>query len=191
MTNNKDLFINIRPDRVTICLGDDSAINYYGRGTMALQARTTTGMRSPVLLEEVLYAPKLGQSNLLSWRKISTKEIFNLVGTETDLVIKKDGKNIVWGKLEVQDYVVQQLEDNARLLTSYDDWHHDFGHVSEAYIKPSCYTDGQLLMSSPKQFECSICKLSKSKKQHPPPATSHATRPFQLIHSNLSGKFST
>jgi hypothetical protein len=63
-------------------------------------------MRSPVLLEEVLYALELGQSNLLSWRKISVKGVFNRVGTEMDLVVKKDRKNIVWGKLEGQDYVV-------------------------------------------------------------------------------------
>ena len=189
MTNNPDLFLDLQSHQGRVKLGDDSSLNITGKGTIALQARLPNGKASPIVLQNVLYVPRLGSSNLLSWRAISSLG-FSLVGTDTDLFVKRNGNVVCWGKLEGLDFVLQEMEDRARLVT-YDEWHQAFGHVSPSYITPSCYEDGHLIPSQPSHFDCSTCSLSKSTKTTPPLATTRSTKPFELIHSDLSGKFST
>ena len=186
MTNNPDLFLNIEHHRGRVVLADQHALEVVGRGTVALQGKLPSGKSHPIVLRNVLYVPTLGQSNLLSWRVIASLGNFVLDGQGPDLFVRKerDGNIVVWGKMEGMDYVVQQMEDHARLST-YQDWHKAFGHASTTYIKPSCYTDGHLLPPHPQNFECDICTLSKSTKHVPPPTTSRATRQFELIHSDL------
>ena len=67
MTSNLDLLINFEPEKGTVKLGDDSIIESCGRGTVRLMAKTSNGHVTPVFLQHVLWAPKLGLSNLLSW----------------------------------------------------------------------------------------------------------------------------
>jgi transposase InsO family protein len=200
MTNNLDLFINIKHRRGKVRMGDDSVIESYGIGTVELLSKLPTGYANSsgtphLVLRDVLYIPKLGQSNLLSWRAIShvPGSSFFLDGHGPDIFVRKeakDGRIIIWGHLDGPDYVVQQEDLHVARLSTYMDWHKAFGHVSSKYINPSCYTDGHLLPKQPLIFECDQCALSKSTKQKPLTSSSHAKRPFELIHSDLSGRWS-
>ena len=193
MTNNIDLFINIEHHNGRVRLGDDHFIDVSGKSTVELQGKLPTGKPHLIVLRNVLYVPKLGQCNLLSWRAIGSLGNFFLESSGQDIFIRKekrDGHIVVWGKLEGLDYVVQQMEDHARLST-YEDWHKAFGHVSPPYINPSRYTDGHLIPPKPQHFECDTCTASKSTKRIPPSAALSAKRSYELIHSDLSGKFST
>ena len=111
----------------------------------------------------------------------------------SDIFIRKEiyGKDILWAQKDhhSSDFVIQEQQDVAR-LASFEEWHSALGHVSPAYMSSNSYADGHLIPSAPKNFECHHYVLSKSTKKVPPPATSNAKRPYELIHSDLSGKFS-
>ena len=52
------------------------------------------------------------------------------------------------------------------------------------------YLDSYLIPKPPKNFHCSACSLSKSTHQVPSASYKRAENPFELIHTDLSGKFS-
>jgi hypothetical protein len=176
MTNNLDIFIKIKHRRGKVRMGDDSVIESYGIGTVELISKLPTRTNSHFVLRGVLYIPKLGQSNLLSWRAIShvPGSSFFLDGYGPDIFVRKeakDGRIIIWGRLDGPDYVVQQEDLHVARLSTYMDWHKAFSHVSSKYINPSCYTDGHLLPKQPSIFKRT---LSKSTKQKPLTSSSHA-----------------
>ena len=80
--------------------------------------------------------------------------------------------------------------NNVARIASYSEFHQALGHVSASYIRPSSYSDGYLIPPIPKAFHCHICNISNLTKKTPPPAHQRAKLPFELIHSDLSGKFS-
>lgn len=69
--------------------------------------KNTTSMCFLIILKGVLYATKWDQNNLLSWNTIEIKQILNLVDIKTNLVIKKNEKDIIWEKLKQKDYDIQ------------------------------------------------------------------------------------
>jgi len=68
----------------------------YGIGTVELFAKLPTGhTTSHLVLHNVLYIPKLGQSNLLSWRAIShvPGSNFFLDGNGLDIFARREAKD--------------------------------------------------------------------------------------------------
>lgn len=190
MSNNLDLFMNFRHSVGNVRVADDRTIRSWGTGDIALWVKLPNGSSKRVVLQNVLYVPQLGSSNLLSWKAASVLGYF-MDGHHDGLFVRtsKDGPVILWGKLNGTDYVLQVKEHAAR-LTSYSEWHHAFCHASTQYVKPSIYKDGHLVPPPPKDFHCTPCALAKSSHKVPPPVINRSKRPFELIHSDLSGRFS-
>ena len=154
--------------------------------------KTSAENSSLLVLSNVLLVPELGHVNLMSWKAMQkvNKNLF-LYGTGDDIFVKKgslSGEIVVWARLEGNDWIIQQQNDTAQ-VASYDEFHQALGHVSAPYIRSDSYSDGHLIPPCPKAFHCHVCKISNSTKKIPLPAAC-ATRPFELIHSDLSGKFS-
>ena len=191
MTNNLDLLINFQPEKGTVRLGDDSVIESCGRGTVKILAKTSDGQVTPVYLQRVLWVPELGCCSLLSWRAIvSLGKGFSLRSSGGDMNVLRENKTeVIWGKLEDQEYVVQEEKELARKMT-YQDWHEALGHPSPNYLKNDNYSNTPTIPSIPKDWQCETCITSKSTKRTPEPNTKRCDTPFELIHSDLSGKFS-
>ena len=76
--------------------------------------------------------------------------------------------------------------------STFDHWHTALGHAAPTSMRQTLYSDGHLIpkLSSSTSFHCEACALSKSKHRVPAPSHRRAERPLELIHSDLSGRFS-
>lgn len=171
-------------------MGDSSSITIYGKGQVVIDVKLPGRAKSNLVLRDVLYAPML-ETNLLSWRAICDKGFF-LDASNSDIFVCKgsrEGNIVLWAKLEDWEFVLQQMKYTAH-LTSYENWHQAFGHASPQYIDPSRYSDGHLIAKRPRKFECTTCALTKSTRSKPKSTTYRATKPWERIHSDLSGRLS-
>ena len=73
----------------------------------------------------------------------------------------KDGRKVLWAKMEGKDPVIQIVENKAS-FTSYSQWHEALAHTSK--LNADLHTDGHLLPKTPKDFHCMACYLSKNVK---------------------------
>lgn len=127
-----------------------------------------------------------------------------------DLYLSHRGEYVLWARHS--DGVIQiQIDNNLPTTTSadltslkpplsttkaeasfasYDEFHHAVGHL--IVTNPTrIYLDGDLVPPKPKDFDCTTCHLSKSVHHRPvAPADRRTSQPFEIIHSDLSGKFS-
>ena len=105
--------------KATVRLGDDSGIETCGRGTVVIFAKTSIRHVYSVYLERVLWVPSLGSCSLLSWRAIvSLGKGFSLASSRKDIYIYRENKTeVIWGKLDGQDYVVQEEKESAKKMT--------------------------------------------------------------------------
>jgi len=194
MTNNTDRFIDFETVKGTVRLGDDSVIETCGHGTVMILAKTSLGHVSSVYPEYDLWVPSLGSCSLLSWRAIvSLGKGFSLASFGKDRYIFRENKTeVIWGKLDRQDYVVQEEKELANKMT-YQHWHEAFGHPSPDYLKSNNNSDAPNLPKVPKDWQCETCITSKCTKRNSISTNTTELRseiPFELIHSDLSGKFS-
>ena len=105
-------------------------------------------------------------------------------------VFRDNKTEVLWGKLDGQDYVVQEEKEMANKMT-YQQWHEALGHPSPQYLKGDNYSDAPTIPQIPEGWQCETCITSKSTKRKPEPTESRCDTPFELIHSDLSGRFST
>ena len=75
---------------------------------------------------------------------------------------------------------------------TYQQWHEALGHPSPKYLNSTHYSDTPTIPSIPKGWQCETCITSKSTKYKPKSIDEYERSkiPFELIHSDLSGKFS-
>jgi len=131
-------------------LGDDSTIESCGHRTVMILAKTSHGYVSPVYHKRAVWVPSLGSCSLLSWRAIvSLGKGFALVSSRRDMhLFRKNKTEVIWGKLDGHDYVVQEEQESAKKIT-YQQWHKALGHHSPDYLKSNNYSDTTNL---PKKF---------------------------------------
>ena len=99
---------------------------------------------------------------------------------------------MLWAKREGKDIIIQELSEATRFV-SYQECHNALGHPSVQVLSQAMndlYLDSYLIPKPPKNFHCSACSLSKSTHQVPSASYKRAENPFELIHTDLSGKFS-
>jgi len=143
----------------------------------------------PVIRHDVLMVPCLRQ-NLFSWKSVSRKG-FSMIGRDEDIKLQdKEGKDVLWAKEVLGSHVIQLVENITR-FSSYEDWHQALGHPSALTETSNLYTDSYLLPKPP-NFHCPACSQSKSTHHKPTESTGYnkATKCFELIHTDLTGKFS-
>ena len=109
-----------------------------------------------------------------------------------DMYLFRENKTeVICGKLDGQDYVAQEENESAKKMT-YQQWHEALGHPSPDILKSNNYSHPTNLSSIRKDWQCDSRITSKSAMRKPISTTSHerSKYPFNLIHSDLSGKFS-
>ena len=191
MTNNIDHFINFATVKGTVRLGDNSVMETCGRGTVVILAKPSLCHFACLYRQRVLWVPSLGSYSLLSWRAIvSLGKGFSLARSAKDMYIfRENKKEVIWGKLDGQDYVVQEEKESAKKIT-YEQWHEALGHPSPDYLKSNNYSDATNLPKVPKDWQCETWLTSKRIKRKPPSITDiRSDTPFEIIDSDLSGKF--
>jgi hypothetical protein len=193
MTNNPDILLDLRSCQGQVRIGDDSALPVKGYGSSRLTGLIPGKQPSPIVLSKVLLVPRLGHCNLLSWKAIQSTGSFFIDGTEDNIYVRKGSRNgeiVLWSKLIGNDYVVQQQhEEKARLTIedAYTFWHQAFGHPNK--LDTDAYDDLPPV-KRPKKFHCEPCLQSKSTKTTPKTTYVRAKEELELVHSDLSGKFS-
>ena len=143
------------------------------------------------ILRDIILDEEL-EENLFSYQVVMGKG-YKLQGEEKDVwLVDKKEKEVLWAKLEGKEIVIQ-IEEATR-FTSYQECHNALGHPSVQVLNQamndSLYLDTHLIPKPPKNFHCSACSLSKSTHQVPGASYKRAANPFELIHTDLSGKFS-
>jgi transposase InsO family protein len=75
-------------------------------------------------------------------------------------------------------------------FASYQEFHHAVGHFHIPNPE-RLYKDFNSVPKRPEGFHCDECQSAKSTHKKPKERVAHAIHPFENVHSDLSGKFST
>lgn len=174
----------------SVKIADNSHVPVTGKGIVRLNLKNQQGEVISTILNDVLLVPSFGKTRLFSWDAVSRKG-YTLIGEGKDIKLRdKNGREVLWAKAGDKVHVVQLKEYNAK-FSSYIEFHKALGHPGVTTIKkPSKLYSLANLPSPPANFHCPTCEKSKSKHATPKGTHNNATKPFELIHSDLSGKFS-
>lgn len=102
--------------------------------------------------------------------------------------------HVLWARHQHGNFELQTVENESAQFASYEQFHKAFGHGNiTTTVARRLYVDGEDVPVKPKNFDCESCRLSKSTRLKPDslPARQSTTAAFELIHSDLSGRFST
>lgn len=172
---------------MTVASGKE--IPVLGRGTVHLDLLTSSGNQIAAAIEDVLYVPELRGGNLISESKLE-KNGFEIASKNGKRRVIKDGKEWMYASLdEIGHFVVKEYR-NKTSFVSYMDAHMCFGHPGQNAMHHLKERYPQLIPKRPEQFYCPSCILSKSVHVSPKSRSTRAENPFDVIHSDLSGKFS-
>ena len=86
--------------------------------------------------------------------------------------------------------VLVQKNNNKVFFTSYLNAHECFSHPGQSAMENLRKQYPELIPSKPENFHCPPCLLSKSTHKSEKSSQKHAKNPLEIIHSDLSGKFS-
>ncbi|KAI1001629.1 hypothetical protein K3495_g6574 [Podosphaera aphanis] len=192
MTGCKSDFDKLTPFQGhNVEVANNSTTPIFGKGTVRLNLRNRKNQIRTTILNDVLYVPSFGNTRLFYWN-IASKKGVTMEGKEGDIVLKdQSGNEVLWARCEGKCHIVQTQYNNA-LFSSYSEFHEALGHPSPSIIKnpTKIFNTDSKIPSLPPNFHCSSCEVSKSKHFVPKPIGEKSTQPFELIHTDLSGKFS-
>ena len=147
-----------------------------------------------VQLIDALYVPTL-RANLLSWPAASAQGA-SLRGDGNSLSIAKDGRTVVSAcksrGVFLVDGAIQPVQAVAYAVTS-EVWHKRLGHVSDGImsrmVKEQLATgldvNGSMVLSD----KCDACFEGKQARLPFEQSASKSSRPLELVHSDVMGKF--
>ena len=78
-------------------------------------------------------------------------------------VFRENKTEVIWRKLDRQDYIVQEEKEVAKKMT-YQQWHKALEHLSPDYLKGNNYFDATKLPKVLKDWQCKTWITSKSTK---------------------------
>jgi hypothetical protein len=192
-TAQKDLFTKISPHGGSVTVGTGKQTPTIGRGTIELDLRLSDNTTVAATLNDVLYVPGLLGGNLIS-ESVLEKKGFCITSSGGHRRVLKDGKEWMYAvadlKMSSSEYVIQQVVNKA-CFSSYIEAHKVFGHSGASVMERMSNLCPTIIPPKPEIFHCPSCALSKSTHSVPPPAHQRASKPFELLHSDLSGNFST
>ena len=189
MTSNADLFSSLKPDSGTVSLADKSTTPFTGCGTVKLRCEVE-GELVIVVLRNVLLVPGLGRS-LFSWRaaKLGGKTYLIDDGTLKLKLFSDDSVLLTTRDID-NHFIVNTMPEPSANVADYAYWHHSLGHVAPTVLKDhGIFEDGGQIPKAPKDFECSHCRVAKSKHRVPKPVGITTTERFDKIHSDICGPF--
>lgn len=188
---NFDNFIttdkSFKPEEHFIELANGSMSNNVAKkkGTVQITFYTTDGKPVKIKLEDVLYVPSFPQC-IFSVRSATVKGAkVNFEGNHgmltaldgTQFPIEQHGRLYYLCKTKVTKKRDENLET----------WHKLLGHCNLTDLKKLENVVEGMNISSSKEFECETCILSKTTNTRSREADIRATKPFELIHTDLAG----
>jgi hypothetical protein len=89
--------------------------------------------------------------------------------------------------LRLPSFVARVSSVSSSFLSSFMKWHHRLGHLCGSCLSTLIHQGYLGHTSVESNFHCKGCKLGKHIKLPYPFSVSHSTKPFDLIHSDVSG----
>jgi hypothetical protein len=190
MTSHKELFTQLSSYGWTVTIGDNSILAVEGCGTIELALRLSDGKHIVASFNNILYIPKLLGGYLLSESKLE-KMGYTIFSTSGRHRVLENGKEYLYAILDSSSqYAVQQIKYKAS-ISSYLEAHSAFGYPGSAVMENLLKTYPSIILSKPETFRCPSCIPSKSTPMVPHSTHKQALKLFDLVHSDLSGRFST
>lgn len=204
MSGSIDDFVSLSPEQGTIAIPGELKLPIHGKGTINLRCRLPDGSVKLAELTNALYSSELFNTRLFSWGYVRNRG-FELYAKSDDLFLSKDGRHHLWarhtnGIIRIQTGDMTLPSTKHMVITtvsgttaranfaSYREFHESIGH-HEITNPFRVFADGHLIPSKPADFHCSTCQMSKSVRHRPKADHSRITKPFEVIHSDLSGRF--
>lgn len=164
-------------------------IPVLGIETVHLKLKTSAGKLINASINDALNFPDLKAGNLQSECKFERNGL-SISLKNGKRHIMQNGEEIIFACLDLYDQFMVQEYKNKSSFVSFAEAHKRFCHpdqIAKASLK-QLYPD--LIPNKPEGFYCSSCLLSKSTHKSGNPCQKQATKPFEIVHSDLSGKFS-
>ena len=200
MTFNRHWMHNLTPHRIPIRLADGSVIHSEGIGSVQFTA-VVHGQEIPLEFTNVLYVPTLS-SNLLSVLYLTMHRSFTVFIEKDTLHFVRDTKIHFQAQVTASNSAfllgdtipVQQLASLSSSLPIHQDlalWHRRLCHHHLAGIKKlfsgNLVTGFRLDSQADPDLVCEACKAGKMHANPFPISHSRASRPLQLVHSDVHG----
>ncbi|KAI0993000.1 hypothetical protein K3495_g15184, partial [Podosphaera aphanis] len=189
MTSRKELLTSLEPHRGVVTIANGRHISVEGKGSLSLNLRISSGQCIPATIRNVLYVPELKGGNLISESQLEL---------DGNVIVSKNGRRRVlfadkewmFALLDSSKQFVVQENYNKAHFASYHEAHECFGHPGENVMSNLRKQYPELIPNKPEGFHCPACILAKSTHKSECSKQRKSTKPFQIIHSDLSGKFS-
>lgn len=198
MSGHQSDFVDLRPRTGTISIAGGAKLPVEGIGSIRLMLKLPDGGTQPAIFTDVLYSRHLLGTRLFSWSHV--RHNFQLNGQGNDIHIRsRGGKCVMWAKFHGGGFTIQTdnvpYGDEQANFASYKDFHQAVGHIRMTRnTAQRLYADGQLVPAEPPDWHCHDCEMAKSTRRKPVSVVhtdERAKEPFDVIHTDLSGQFST
>lgn len=150
---------------------------------------------SNLIIHNVLYIPSF-HVNLISISKLTSTnkcsilfdaDIYKIVQNHSHVMI---GTTKLQRRLYVMDITSQPSNCNSATFDSCTLWHLRLGHVSDTGMKSICQRF-PFVSCKPNNVPCHSCHFSKQKKSLFPNSVSKSASPFDILHADVWGPYST
>ncbi|KAL4304010.1 hypothetical protein GQ457_10G012770 [Hibiscus cannabinus] len=192
MCGDKEAFVKLDEKvKGNVSFGDSSKVQIQGKGTILISLKDD----SHNLITDVYYVPKL-KSNILSLGQLLEKG-YEIHMKDRCLCLRNQYDNLIAKESmsENRMFVLNLKTINAKCLKASVEneawcWHMRFGHLNFGALKmleEKKMVNGIPTISHPNQL-CEACLLGKhARSSFPKEATSRATEPLQLVHTDACG----
>ena len=198
MTPHRHWFKEYTPYKIAIRLADGKLIMSAGIGTMVFYPKGVDGIKS-LEFEHVLHVPDL-RSNLLSVLYLTQRKNLEATITRNKIYFKRDDQLLFTASVDschnayLDGNTQTQHEVAARASTCKMDltlWHRRFSHLNHGDVKQLIskgLVTGIRLDSNVKPDPiCEPCIAGKQHRVVNKSATSRATKPLELVHTDVHG----
>jgi len=192
---------NMRPHRIPIHLSDGSVIHSEGIGSVQFTAVVHGQEMIPLEFTNVLYVPILS-SNLLSVLYLTMHRSFTTLIEKDTLHFIRDNRIHFQPQVSARNSAfllgqtiavqhIASLSSSSPLPLDLALWHRRLCHHHFAGVKKllsgNLVTGFKLDSRADPDLVCEACKAGKMHANPFPISHSRASRPLQLIHSNVHG----
>lgn len=182
-------FSNLRPRQGVITVAGGLKYAIDGVGDVHIINMLPDGSTHRSKLTDVIYSRQLHNTRLFSWTAVRNR--YTLTAKQDNLYLIKDGDYVLWAKHNnsSNSFDIQLDSDTTASgnFASYREFHEAVGHAN--VTNPQLHYDTPV-PPRPPDFHCTGCALAKSTHHVPESLVHDTSKPFQLVHSDLSGKFS-
>jgi transposase InsO family protein len=201
MTFNRHWMRNLVPHRIPIRLADGSVIHSEGIGSVQFRAVVNGQEMRPLEFTNVLYVPNLS-SNLLSVLYLTMHRSFTTLIERDTLHFIRDNRIQFQAQVSPSNSAfllgetitvqhLASLSSASPLPLDLALWHRRLCHHHLAGVKKllsgNLVTGFKLDSQADPDPVCEACKAGKMHANPFPPSHSRASRPLQLVHSDVHG----